>query len=161
MAIWHKVSKDAKGIEEFMECNWCFHDFRIERVSYIPGKKLAEVFMMYDTGREGVLLKFLGTQGVNIDINPNGEYLADWLYGATLLLKENNRLQWLATDDLTQEEMKAPPVTWVESDEIIWAVTDSNGYPIPLPNDRLNQVWNHYGKVIEKHFSFQEWNGSI
>lgn len=161
MAIWHKVSKDANGIREFMECNWYFHDFRIERVSYIPGKEMAEIFMMYDTGREGILLKFIGTHGMNIDINPYGDYGADWLYGTTLLLKENNRLQWLAADDLTQEELIAPPVTWVESDEIIWAVTDSNGHPIPLPNDRLNQVWNHYGKVIEKHFSFSEWKGSI
>ena len=33
MAVWYEVEHSEKGIHNFMECNWHFHDFKIECVN--------------------------------------------------------------------------------------------------------------------------------
>ena len=51
MSIWYKVNATEQGITDFLDCNWGFHDFRIERVSFIPRSDTCEVFLKYDTGK--------------------------------------------------------------------------------------------------------------
>lgn len=46
--------------------------------------------------------------------------------------------------------------TWVEAERLFWAVTDEEGNPVELPEDRVNQVWNTNGKEEEKHFELKE-----
>ena len=58
MAKWYEVEKTEKGIKEFLECNWEFHDFRAIKIEYVPGMDMVEIFLQYDTGCEGVLLRF-------------------------------------------------------------------------------------------------------
>ncbi|MBD5083282.1 MAG: hypothetical protein HDT34_03880 [Clostridiales bacterium] len=49
MAVWYEVEKTEKGIENFLESNWVFHDFTLERIEYITEKDLVEIFLRYDT----------------------------------------------------------------------------------------------------------------
>ena len=155
MAIWYKVEKTEQGIKDFLDCNWGFHDFRIERVEYVTGNDMVEIFLRYDTRKEGVRLRFVGLSGVHIYVNL--DYEADWLFGTILLLRDDGDLQWLVADDVSETEAENPTFcTWVKSREMTWAVTDGEGQPVEMPVDRLNQVWHDYGKTIEKHFSFQE-----
>lgn len=49
MAKWYEVEKTEKGIKEFMECNWEFHDFRAVKIQYVPGMDMVEIFLQYDT----------------------------------------------------------------------------------------------------------------
>ena len=139
MAVWYKVDKTKSGIKEFMDCNWGFHDFRIEKLSFLPEKDIVEVFLKYDTDKEGILLHFIGVRGVTV--YAGGDYLTDWIIESTLLLRERNTLQWIPGNHVTPEEMdQGMPLTWVESDELVWAVTDGEGNPIAMPNERLKQL---------------------
>lgn len=154
MAIWYKVEKTEQGINDFMDCNWGFHDFRIEQIKYELGQDVVEIFLGYDTRKEGVVLQFCGIQGIHI--RTNFDYEADWLTEATLLLRDNGTFLWVAAEDVNLTEMDHMPCTWVECRQLNWAVTDGAGQPVEMPADRLNQVWHSYGKTTEKHFSFQE-----
>lgn len=159
MGIWYQVEKTEKGINDFLDCHWGFHDFRIERIAFLPAQDVAEVFLQYDTRKEGVLLRFCNPSGININVDV--DYDVDWLYGTSLLLRENSNLLWIAADDITElneyfrDVLKG--ITWVEASQLIWAVTDGNGVPVELPDSRINQVWNSWGKQVEKHFTFLEY----
>lgn len=158
MGIWYQIEKTEKGINDFLDCHWGFHNFRIERVAFIPSRDAVEIFLKYDTGTEGVLLQFSNLRGINVNVDI--DYEADWLYGASLILRDTNTLLWVAADDVTeaneyyQDVLKG--LTWVEADRLVWAVTDENGAPVELPYDRLHQIWNSNGTEIAKDFGFQE-----
>ena len=32
MAVWYEVEKSQAGIKNFLDSNWSFHDFRIEKI---------------------------------------------------------------------------------------------------------------------------------
>lgn len=153
MSVWYKVNATEQGITDFLDCNWGFHDFRIERVTFVPESDTCEVFLKYDTGKEGVVLRFSKLRGMFIRVDE--DYLDAWLFGSTLLLQENGTMRWIAADDVSAEEAAACTfATWVEADQLLWAVTDGDGQPIEMPSDCLHQLWNVDGKDIEKQFSF-------
>ena len=155
MSIWYKVAATEQGITDFLDCNWGFHDFRIERVSFIPRSDTCEVFLKYDTGKEGVLLRFSKLHDMFIRVDE--DYLDAWLFDTTLLLRENGAMRWIAADDVTEDELESCTfATWVEADQLIWAVTDGDGQPIEMPPDRFHQIWNVFDKPVEKHFQFEE-----
>lgn len=158
MAVWYEVEQSKQGIKDFMECNWSFHDFRIERVSFLPGKNCVELFLLYDTRKEGMLLRFLNPRGMNVAVDV--DYEASWLFGASLMM-EDNSLVWIAADCIDGdneylEDMKKH-LTWVQADALVWAVTDCYGNPVECPVTRLDQIWNMYGEKTEKHFRFKEY----
>ena len=157
MAVWYELEKSDQGIKDFMECNWEFHDFRIEQVAFIPRKNMVELFLLYDTRDEGMLLRFLNPYGMNVNVDI--DYEADWLLGASLM-KEDDTILWIAADniDLDNEYLEdlKKHLTWIQAEKLIWAVTDGNGNPIEIPQTRLDQIWNDYGTKIEKHFRFKE-----
>lgn len=66
MAVWYELEKSNAGIKNFLDSNWAFHDFRLERIEYILGKDLVEIFLKYDTGTEGVLLRFIGVRSFTV-----------------------------------------------------------------------------------------------
>lgn len=164
MAVWYELEKSEKGIRNFLESNWEFHDFRLERIVYVPGKDFVEIFLKYDTLTEGVLLRFVGIHGVHIDPRNDGDYNMAWLSGSTVLLLENNSVIWLDDDEWRDhsrehlDEMKES-TTWVEARNVFWAVTDADGNPVEMPLNRINQVWNIYGVQKEKHFELKEFGG--
>lgn len=49
--------------------------------------------------------------------------------------------------------------TWAEAERIFWAVTDENGHPVEMPQNRIHQIWNTYGKIEEKDFELQAFHG--
>lgn len=162
MAVWYEMEKSEKGIENFLDSNWGFHDFRPEKIEYISGKDCVEIFLKYDTMDEGVLLRFAWIH--NVHINPNRDYDGEWLSGCITLLLENNNIIWLADDEWgnqTREHLNEVKkyTTWVEAERIFWAITDADGNPVEMPQNRIHQIWNIYGKLEEKHFELQEFHG--
>ena len=96
MAIWYEVEHSEKGIYNFMECNWCFHDFKIERVSYLPDNT-AELFLKYDELEGSVILRFIGVHSMNVTVQAEFGYISD-IMGSVLLLLENGQLLWIDDD---------------------------------------------------------------
>lgn len=164
MAVWFELEKTEKGIRNFLESNWEFHDFRLERIEYNPIKDLVEMFFKYDTMVEGVLLRFVGIHDAHVNIEYHRDYDTAWLSGSVVLLLENDFVIWLDDDgwgDATREHLDEikKDTTWVEARNVFWAVTDGHGNPVEMPSDRINQVWNIYGMKKEKHFELKEFDG--
>lgn len=162
MAIWYEVEKTEKGLDDFLESNWAFHDFRPERVEYVPSKDMVEIFLRYDTRKEGVLLRFAWIHSMGV--NTKRDYEAEWLNGSVALLLDNHTIIWLDDDDWGKEsknhldEIKSY-TTWVEAERVFWAITDGDGNPVEMPSDRIDQIWSVYGKQIEKHFDLNPFVG--
>ena len=159
MAVWYEVEKSEKGICDFLESNWAFHDFRPERVEYIPGKDLVEIFLKYDTRDQGVLLRFAWVHDMHI--NTQRDYDAEWLSGSVAFVLPNGSFIWLDSDSWAEQSREhideiKQYATWIESDRIMWAVTDGDGNPVEMPPDRIDQIWNICGKEINKHFDLKE-----
>lgn len=156
MAKWFRVEKTGKGLTEFQECNWGFHDFRLEWAKYDAKKDIAEVFLGYDTRTEGVLLRFIGVRCM--DIRSDGEYGNSWLSESGFYLSDKDRITWIIesdTCDLNSEEIRKTTkeyAGWVEAEELHWAVTDADGVPVEMPADRIDQKWDIYGEISYHHF---------
>ncbi len=167
MAIWYEVENTPDGIKNFLDCNWSFHDFRIEKILYITKNDMMELFLKYDTAKEGVLLRFFGMLGFHVGYM---DYEVDYLSGSTIVQQDDGSLVWINTDDWgdkTKEKLEElkPHCTWIASERIMWAVTDSEGIPVELPVDRVNQTWHVWGKLEKKHFCLKEftenWNALV
>ena len=156
MAVWYEVLHSKKDIYNFMECNWHFHDFRIERVSYIPDSNTAELFLKYDELEGSVVLRFVGVISMSVNIQVEFGYVND-IMGSVLLLTEKGQFIWIADDSWGDqsvehiEELKKNS-SWIESERLIWATTDKDGIPTELPVDKIDQTWNIYGKIKHRHF---------
>lgn len=162
MAIWYEVKKNETSINNFLDCNWGFHDFRPERVEYVPGKDLVEIFLKYDTMTEGVLLRFAWIH--DLHINTQRDYDAEWMYGSQLIISDKGTLIWADVDDWDIENPEKLEeckkfATVVESERLMWAITDADGNPVEMPDDRINQVWESWDKKEEKHFVLDEFTG--
>lgn len=59
MAVWFELEKSEEGIRNFLGCNWCFHDFRLEKFTYVVEKDWVDILLNYDTDKEGRLLRFV------------------------------------------------------------------------------------------------------
>lgn len=95
MAIWYELEKSPGGIRDFLESNWHFHDFRLENIEYTAGKDMVEVFLVYDTGEEGVLLRFAWIH--DLHIQTGRDYAADWISVAPSFSSRTNRSYgWIA-----------------------------------------------------------------
>ena len=66
MAVWYEVERSGTGIENFMECNWRFHDFKIERAVYLPENRSAELFLKYEETKGSVILRFLNVHAMRV-----------------------------------------------------------------------------------------------
>lgn len=164
MSIWYEVEKTEKGIRDFLESNWFFHDFRPERVTYVPGKDMTEIFLRYDTMDEGVLLRFAQIHGMSVNIH--WDYDAEWLLGSDAILLDDHSIIWMDDDGWGDEskdhlEEIKQSTTWVEAERIFWAITDGDGNPVEMPSDRLDQVWDVYGEKTEKHFDLKPFVGNF
>ena len=156
MAIWYEVEHSEKGIRNFMDCNWHFHDFKIERVNYLPDSYTAELFLKYDELEGSVILRFVNVHSMNVNIQVNTGWIND-IAGSILLLLKNGQLLWIDDDQWEDqsidhiEELKKES-SWVQAERLIWAITDSNGNPTELPADKIDQIWDIYGKIEHHHF---------
>ena len=156
MAIWYEVKHSQTDIHNFMECNWHFHDFKIERVNYLSDSYTAELFLKYDELEGSVILRFIGVRSMNINIQVSQGYTCD-IMGSVLLLLENGQFLWIDDDSWGNqsmdhiEELKKES-SWIQAERLIWATTDSNGNPTELPADKIDQTWINYGKIEHHHF---------
>ena len=155
MAIWYEVEHSEKGIYNFMECNWRFHDFKIERVSYLPDYT-AELFLKYDELEGSVILRFIGVYSMNVNIQVEFGAI-NYIAGSVLLLTKKGEFIWIADDSWGDQSMKhieelKKDSTWIQAERIIWATTDKYGNPTELPAYKIDQTWCIYGKTEHHHF---------
>ncbi len=158
MAVWYEVEKSQDGIYNFLECNWCFHDFCIDKIEYHRTKKIIELFMKYDELKGSVMLRFINVHAIGIVV-PDDDYDA-WLMGSTLVVSENNNFTWIA-DECSPDEINDAKkyATWLEAERLLWAVTDENGKPAEMPDDKIDQDWVVFGKAEHHHFTLKEYTG--
>ncbi|MBQ7906349.1 MAG: hypothetical protein IJ309_00080 [Clostridia bacterium] len=156
MAIWYEVEHTETGIHNFMECNWYFHDFKIERINYSSNKNTVEIFLKYDELEGSVILQFVNVHSMNVNFKVEFGSSED-IIGSVLLLTDNNRLLWIADDSWGEQsaqhidELKNES-SWIEAENIIWAVTDENGNPTEMPANKIDQIGVFYGKTEHHHF---------
>ncbi len=165
MAIWYEVEHSKKGIHNFMECNWHFHDFKIERVNYLPDDShTAELFLKYDELEGSVILRFVNVRSMNINIKVDMGYIGD-IMGSVLLLLDNGQFLWIDDDSWGDqsidhiEELKKES-SWIQAERLIWATTDCNGNPADLPADKIDQTLCIYGKIEHHHFDLTPYDES-
>lgn len=165
MAIWYEVEHSEKGIQNFMNCNWDFHDFSIQHVSYFHESNTAELFLKYDELEGSIILRFVGIHSMNVAIQDDCEYTnyTNYIMGSVLLLLNNGQFLWIDNDEWGDqsanhiEDLKNSS-TWIQADRLIWATTDSHGNPTELPKNKIDQVWNIYGKKEHHHFDLVPYN---
>lgn len=143
MAVWYEVGKTEEAVQEFLKANCMFHDFRLERFTYIPSKDMVEILYGYDSLSEGVLLRFAWIYGMH-PVCAN-DYAADWISGSTVLILPNDTgaktFLWLEDGNgATEENLEECKrwTTWVESGKLFWAHTDKDGNPIEMPEDWID-----------------------
>ena len=156
MAIWYEVEHSESGIYNFMECNCRFHDFKIARVSYHPDDYTAELFLLYDELERSIILRFIHVQEMRVSTEASFGLMNE-IEGSVLLLTENGQFLWIADDiwgDQSKEHIEElnKEASWVQAERIIWAMTDSRGFPTELPADMIDQTWMIYGKEEHHHF---------
>lgn len=156
MAIWYEVEHSQKGIHDFMECNSHFHDFTIERILYMPDQYTVELFLKYDELEGSVILRFLGVHAMNIGIQVDCGCPC-MILGSVLLLLDNGHFLWIDDDwwgdqSIDHIEELKEGASWIQAERLIWETTDSNGNPTELPADKIDQIWNIYGKTEHHHF---------
>jgi hypothetical protein len=156
MPVWYEVEHSKKGIHNFMECNWHFHDFTIERVNYLSDSHTVELFLKYDELEDSIILRFIDVHSMNINIQVDMGYISD-IMGSVLLLLKNGHFLWIDDDQWGDQsinhidELKRES-SWIQAERLIWATTDSNGDPTELPTHKIDQTWNIYGKIEHHHF---------
>lgn len=156
MAVWYEAEKTEDGIRNFMECNWDFHDFHVERVTFFPLKRLLEVFLSYEPPEQSVVLRFTGVKDYHFQNHSCND--CDIMAAKTLLLDDGGLL-WYSPNDLGEPEAMKADSDWVEADRILWAVTNAQGIPDEMPAEKFDQVWIIWGKREEKHFRLKEFEG--
>lgn len=164
MPIWYKVEHSQSGITNFMECNYHFHDFRIERVSFSSDENTAEVFLRYDELKGSIILRFINVHAMNVKLKVELGSSED-IMGSVLLVTNNDHLLWIDDDSWGEQsnlhinELKNE-FSWIEAENILWAVTDEYGNPTEMPADKIDQTWIIYGKTEHRHFDLTPYKES-
>jgi len=143
-------------MHDFMECNWDFHDFTIERMTYYPTRRIAELFLKYDQLAGSVVLRFIDIKGYHYPIREDCWEIMD----AKLYLLPYNRFLWICDEAYDDIERNKAVCDWFESDRILWAVTNKLGEPDEMPPEKIDQTWNIWGRIEEKHFVLKEYRGA-
>ncbi len=154
MVIWYKVEKDKEDFQNFLDCNWAFHDYRIEHVNYSSKEDCVELFLLHDTGKNGAILRFVGLGSFHVI--PHHDYRADWLDGSQLFIDEYKYIVWIASDDCDVSTVEAQrqsmsELTFVEANKLHWAFTDGEGNPIEIPEDRMYETREDRNGVLHQH----------
>lgn len=165
MEKWFELEKTDKGIVNFIECNQEFHDYRLENIQYIPGKDMIEVFLKYDTMREGILLRFMDIRDIHIEVEM--DYYSHWISGSGCTLTSDNTIIWVEDSDWQDptevrdhlDDLKKY-TSWIEAGGLCWALTDGNGKAREeVPETYYDQTWSVFGKTEKHHFDLKEFRG--
>ena len=105
-------------------------------------------------------MKFVNVSRLGIRVCD--DYMTDYLSACKCVIKDKHFF-WYDDEDLTLDNIDeiTQYCNWVECERIIWAVTDGSGMPIEMPDDRIDQVWNVWGKTEYHHFDFPEYKGPV
>jgi hypothetical protein len=94
MAIWYEVEKTENGIYNFMECNSCFHDFKIVRADYDPeNDHTLELFLLYDELEGSIILRFIDVHNMHINMDCSLGWPDD-IWESVLIILENSHFLW-------------------------------------------------------------------
>ena len=155
---WYKVIKDEEYFKEFLGIFSEFHDYRITHIEYDFEKNHLMLYLRYDSDEEGAVLKFVNVKDMHIC--PCDDYEVSWLFGSGLKMSPSYSLCWYNVDDEDNidEIKKDKNLTWIESEQIIFAWLDKDNQVAPLTDEQLNPVWKilnyETGKYesVQKHF---------
>lgn len=141
MAVWYEVERTERGIADFMECNRKFRDFRIERITFVAEDDTCEIYLKHATCAGGLVLRF--SELCDMFIRVDGDYLESWLAGATLLVRKNGVIRWIAAGNVAEDALQdCAFATWVESHRLTWAITDAEEQPAEIQAQQLHGYWN-------------------
>lgn len=155
---WYRVIKDEEYCSQILDIFCRLHDYMITQIEYQNQNNTAYVYLRYDTDDEGVLLKFIGVNRINICPLESNE--TPWLEGANIQLTEDRKILWYDIYDKCEDKevFNSRDLNWIEAEEMQFAWLDINNSIIPLPDDRINPAWSvlnyESGKYekIQKHF---------
>lgn len=159
MAVWYEVINNEKSISDFLDFNCSFHDYRLERIEYIPGKDLVEMFLIQDSLTEGVLLRFAWIKDVRIYTKK--DYDVDWIFSCSLIIADEGAMIFADSDnwDLKNKEdleKCRKNATVVEFERLMWAITDAIGSPIEMPEDKIRMIRGKGYKSSGLEYEFEE-----
>ena len=155
---WYKVIKDEEYFKEFLGIFSEFHDYRITHIECDFEKNHLMLYLRYDTDEEEAVLKFVNVKDMHIC--SCGDYEVSWLFGSGLKMSPSYSLFWYNVDDEDNidEIKKDKNLTWIESEQIIFAWLDKDNQVALLTDEQLNSVWRilnyETGKYesVQKHF---------
>lgn len=160
MAVWYEVEKTEKGIENFLESNWAFHDFKMQYFNYDIANNKVDIFLKYDTGDEGVHLRFVRID--SLCVSTERDWDIDWIGGSSMAIIDNNFI-WLDSEDWRKEDADNinKYTTWVKSELVFWAITDGDGNEVEMPEDRIHQIFEElHGERLEVFFDLKAFDGN-
>jgi|GEM_PF-1308792 len=166
MAVWYEIEPSETSIHTFLECNWYLHDFKLETVKYSVSHDCIDVYLQYDRGTPGRLLRFVWIRKVNIRTD-RGYDDTDWIWDSRIFLTDHHSMVRVEDSCDTEENCREKfdfirdSTTWIEADRIFWAVTDPYGKLIEMPADLIDQTSNNYGKVTVEHFDLKPYTGNM
>ena len=155
MAVWYMADPSEEGRRAFLDFHRGFSGFRMERAVQDKEKKQADLYLQVDA-YSGVLLRFFRVSGMHIPPeNPEGA----WIAGASLVREKDGSLIWYDCGELDWRDAKdrgkiLRDACWIRAGKLVWAMTDAEGNPVELPEDRLDQTREDYAVTTHRHFAF-------
>ena len=153
---WYKVIKDEEYFKDFLGIFSGFHDYRITHIEYDFEKNCLMLYLRYDTDEEGAVLKFVNVKDMHIC--PCDDYEISWLSGSLIKMTPSYSLFWCNIDDEynIEEIKKYKNLTWIESEQIVFAWLDKDNQVAPLTDEQLNPVCKILNYETGKYEYFQE-----
>lgn len=149
MAKWYEIVKDKKYIDDFMYYVRGLHDCRVVNVNCSYEKQFTDIFIQYDSEKEGIVLRFLGVKRVHLNVTD--DFPAYWLYDTDILISDDNTLIWFDDGECGDEfdELK-DYMTWAEADKILFAFTDGKGNIQDIPEDRIDALFERWNDMVHE-----------
>ena len=146
---WYCAETESE-LAELLEMFWGFHDFRIEQIDYSAAEDRIDLRLEYDTHDIRILLRFAG--GVYMNFRPGYCYPADWLQGASLGLRSQRQVVWVADDGIDPRGLPND-VLRISGFVFNYAMLDKEGRLTAIPENIMHQRFRGYdyklGKKVE------------
>ena len=135
MDNWLKVERSEDGVYDFMELVSGFHDFRIKKFSFDAEKDMCELFLQYDTRKDGIIMRGLTINGFGFHpiAGCENDYECDWIFSSDMRWNNDKKtFIWCSMDDYFDENFRQN-TTWFEASDVMFAYCDGEGTIQEIP----------------------------